>query len=484
MAAAVSSGPTAATAIGTPAASSGGPAPPPQPPTEYLNEVPSSLKQLARIVVRGFYGVEDALIIDMLVRHPCMREDDVAGLLKFDKKMLRARMTSLKNDKFLQVKQRIETDEEGKVVKMNCYYINYRSFVNVVKYKLDHMRKRMETSERDQASRSLFKCMQCDKNFTDLEANQLIDFVTGEMRCTHCGGVVDEDEASGPQKDSRQLLAKFNSEMKSLYELLHIVENVNLAPDLLEPEPVDIDLLTGKKSKNQNKGPGGESGGDENGKWADRTGGFRDEGQQVKIAIGDAAEDDKKPKNRPKVPEWITNSAIDQTPDESQNQSSMPTPGLGGGIGGAADSEPMLFNEDSSKDIKSNAADDDDEITQILLRHERKAGGEGSKTAFPGDSDSDNKSDDSDMEDVSDAKLGTIGSGNPSGSDNLLSSMGPADDKMSSSDEEESGVPKVKVGIKEYPVTEIDAEVIAQMTPEEVEKYTQTYQEYYAHMYE
>ena len=69
MAAAVSSGPTAATAIGTPAASSGGPAPPPQPPTEYLNEVPSSLKQLARIVVRGFYGVEDALIIDMLVRY-------------------------------------------------------------------------------------------------------------------------------------------------------------------------------------------------------------------------------------------------------------------------------------------------------------------------------------------------------------------------------------------------------------------------------
>ena len=82
----------------------------------------------------------------------------------------------------LQVKQRIETDEEGKVVKMNCYFINYRSFVNVVKYKLDHMRKRMETSERDQASRSLFKCMQCAKNFTDLEANQLIDFVTGEMR--------------------------------------------------------------------------------------------------------------------------------------------------------------------------------------------------------------------------------------------------------------------------------------------------------------
>lgn len=36
-----------------------------------VTEIPSSLKQLARIVVRGFYSIEDALIVDMLVRNPC-----------------------------------------------------------------------------------------------------------------------------------------------------------------------------------------------------------------------------------------------------------------------------------------------------------------------------------------------------------------------------------------------------------------------------
>ena len=30
-----------------------------------LTEIPSSLKQLARLVVRGFYSLEDALIVDM-----------------------------------------------------------------------------------------------------------------------------------------------------------------------------------------------------------------------------------------------------------------------------------------------------------------------------------------------------------------------------------------------------------------------------------
>ena len=69
----------------------------------FLTEIPSGLKTLARLVVRGFHSVEDALIIDMLVRYPCMREDDISALLKFDKKILRARMAMLKNDKFVQV---------------------------------------------------------------------------------------------------------------------------------------------------------------------------------------------------------------------------------------------------------------------------------------------------------------------------------------------------------------------------------------------
>ena len=40
---------------------------------ELTHEVPSALKQLARLVVRGFYTIEDALIIDMLVRNPCLK---------------------------------------------------------------------------------------------------------------------------------------------------------------------------------------------------------------------------------------------------------------------------------------------------------------------------------------------------------------------------------------------------------------------------
>lgn len=98
-----------------------------------------------------------------------MKEDDICELLKFEKKMLRARIAVLRNDKFIQVRLKMETGADGKAQKVNYYFINYKSFVNVVKYKLDLMRKRMETEERDATSRASFKCPSCLKTFTDLE---------------------------------------------------------------------------------------------------------------------------------------------------------------------------------------------------------------------------------------------------------------------------------------------------------------------------
>ena len=54
-------------------------------------------------MVRGFYSLEDSLVVDMLVRYPCLREEDLAELLKFDRKMLRARAAGLTRDRLLQV---------------------------------------------------------------------------------------------------------------------------------------------------------------------------------------------------------------------------------------------------------------------------------------------------------------------------------------------------------------------------------------------
>ncbi|KAI1295338.1 General transcription factor IIE subunit 1 [Halotydeus destructor] len=146
---------------------------------------------------------------------------------------------------------RMETGLDGKATKQNYYYVNYKAFVNVVKYKLDHMRRKIETEERDLTSRASFICTQCKKTYTDLEADQLCDLTTGEFRCSYCGALVDEDPNVMPKADSRLILAKFNEQIETLYILLKEVEDIVLPTDILEPEPMDIAVKTESSSSGQ-----------------------------------------------------------------------------------------------------------------------------------------------------------------------------------------------------------------------------------------
>ena len=336
------------------------------------------------------------------------------------------------------------------------------------------MRKKMETSERDQTSRASFKCLNCEKKFTDLEANQLLDFITGEMRCTFCSGTVDEDESSEPKKDSRLQLAKFNTEMKPLYELLHQVESVRLAQSLLEPEPVEIEsLLKNGTSKNKPKNTAEAPGGDKwsGGKWAELgKGGFNMETQKVQIDFDSENMNTQKPANA--VPSWMLQSAVpteepaDTNPVETIDEDDDLTNG----------SKKMVQSTPSSQLFDNN-----DEIQSLLLRHEKKSSSGGildQKVHIPG-ADSDEQSDksesDSDFEEAG-RKKNTIN----------IDILGPnqnEDEEMSSGDED-GDIPSIKVGNEEYAITDINESIISQMTAVEKERYIQMYQEFYANVFD
>ncbi|XP_070163850.1 general transcription factor IIE subunit 1 [Polyergus mexicanus] len=413
-----------------------------------VTEVPSSLKQLARLVVRGFYTIEDALIVDMLVRNPCMKEDDICELLKFERKMLRARISTLRNDKFIQVRLKMETGSDGKAQKVNYYFINYKTFVNVVKYKLDLMRKRMETEERDATSRASFKCPSCLKTFTDLEADQLFDMRTGEFRCTYCREIVEEDQSALPKKDSRLLLAKFNEQLEPLYILLREVEGIKLAPEILEPEPVDINIIRGTDTRKPSslRAPSEQWSGE-----ATRMSGFMVEETRVDITIGDESPDDNAANHRKERPIWMMESTVINS-DGSQPD--------------GVNTQENILDKAATTATNTNTMNNKqgDDIMSVLLAHEKKGGTNSVasiKAVLPQES-----SDSSDNEE--DVEMQTVDTGEV---------------EMMDSEEDEL-VPTVSVGGKTVAITDVNDTLIAEMTSIEKEAYIQTYQEYYSHMYD
>ncbi|KAI5621440.1 general transcription factor IIE subunit 1 [Silurus asotus] len=435
---------------------------------EVLTEVPAALKRLAKQVVRGFYGIEHALALDVLIRNSCVREEDMLELLKFDRKQLRSMLNTLKADKFVKCRMRVETAPDGKTTRHNYYFINYRLLVNVVKYKLDHMRRRIETDERDSTNRASFHCPNCCSTFTDLEANQLFDPMTGTFRCTFCQTEVEEDESAVPKKDARTLVARFNEQIEPIYVLLRETEDVNLSHELLEPEPSEIPAL--KQSRDRAALPAGAAGGRD--VWRTKGSSYADMyTQNVVISMEDQesqqtqAAEAKAPKERPV---WLTQSTVQGAYNDNDALK-------------AAEEDSMVTQEGVAG--PGHAQDENEEVMRALLIHEKKSatapvGGALHRTPnIPATNASDSESDTSESDE--DSPVQAIAAPAKPGR------LGEDEDEEDEEFEEVGDDPVVMVGGRAYSYREVSQrpELVEQMSAQEKEAYIEMGQNLFQDMY-
>ncbi|NXE94998.1 T2EA factor, partial [Menura novaehollandiae] len=329
-------------------------------------EVPAALKRLAKYVVHGFYGVEYSLALDVLIRYLCVKEDDLLQLLKYERKQLRTVLNTLKADKLVKLRMRVETGPNGKSTRHNYYYINYKLLVDVVKYKLDHVRRKIEADEQDSTTRFSFKCPSCSSTYTDLEVNQLFDAFTETFRCTYCNTEVEEDASAFPKHNARTLLAKFNEQIEPIFVLLREAEDIVLPYDLLEPQPTEIpelsesfDLKLGSSVLESCRRPE---------KWAHRSSSFGV--MYTQNLIIDAQDSKRKKKTREKATEkqpiWLLQSTVEGATTATNNSA-----GKFNTLANKFSSLRVNASEETEESVKETVTDN--EIIKTLLIHELKS---------------------------------------------------------------------------------------------------------------
>ncbi|ELT98422.1 hypothetical protein CAPTEDRAFT_176545 [Capitella teleta] len=411
---------------------------------EVLTEVPDGLKRLVRYIVRGFYSVEHAILLDFLVHHPCVKEDDLLDLLLFERKQLRALVNTLKAERFIKSRMKMETDQEGRISRHNYFFINYGTFVNVVKYKMDHMRRKIETEERDNTHRASFQCSQCQKSYTDLEVDHLIDFASGQLHCEFCGAEVKEEEASEPRRDSRSLMEMFNTQMTPVDKLLRGLDDVTLAQELLEPEPTDLKSLRPKESSSRSGERTTWSGDASKGKDFN----YVSMDDQVTISLG--GDETKKAATvvTKETPIWMTQSTV----EGSQSEAFLPETSSKAGASSAG----------------ASGSQENDDIMKTLLMHEKKSTND-PMGGLPREDTSSSESED----DFQPAKPAAA-----------AVTLGAEEDFEEMESDDEEAVAMVMIGGQQVAFNEVSEEMIAKMTPSEKEAYIKLGQDMYEDMYD
>lgn len=71
---------------------------------DVVHEVPVELRRLVKLVARGFYSPELAIVVDALMKHQCVREEALADHLCFERKQLRQIISQMRTDRLVQTR--------------------------------------------------------------------------------------------------------------------------------------------------------------------------------------------------------------------------------------------------------------------------------------------------------------------------------------------------------------------------------------------
>ena len=202
-------------------------------PTYDPNDPGAILKALIRFIMHTFYDIPRSLIIEYIYHYKQIRQQDLADRLCLDPRQVRSYIQEFKRDKFIKEVHRLESNDgtTGRRNQDQYYYeIDTRAFINVVKYRLINMRVYVENLERQETYRqSNYKCEQCSKEYTDLDALKLYDATQGSFICIMCRGNVHEDiETKETTATNRQIvnMGLFNEQTKPLFQILEKLDKI------------------------------------------------------------------------------------------------------------------------------------------------------------------------------------------------------------------------------------------------------------------
>ncbi|KAF3915298.1 hypothetical protein AA313_de0202211 [Arthrobotrys entomopaga] len=184
-------------------------------------------KSLVRCVARAFYDVKHILVIDALMIHSALRDDDLAHLLGTQTKELHKLCGKLKEDRMVNVHTRQELKEgQTRTVARTYYYVDFRGTVDAIKYRMHKLERTVQSKMDTDAEAKGYACPRCRRRFTPLDVLPLINPETGMFDCDNCGTQLVDDDDSAEILESQERLGRLMQQMDKIIRMLRQIDEL------------------------------------------------------------------------------------------------------------------------------------------------------------------------------------------------------------------------------------------------------------------
>ncbi|CAK7264096.1 hypothetical protein SEPCBS57363_000897 [Sporothrix epigloea] len=184
-------------------------------------------KTLVRSVVRAFYETKHILIIDALVIHSALRDDDLAYLISMNIKDLHKMCAKLKEDRLLASHSRSELREgQQRPNNRTYYYVDYRQTIDAIKWRVYKIDKDLQGPVVPPSEKKEYFCDRCSAEWTQMEV--LDNVGPAGFMCHRCGSVLRHGD--GGNSGGHERSTRMNNQFKFITDLLPKIDSV-VIPD-------------------------------------------------------------------------------------------------------------------------------------------------------------------------------------------------------------------------------------------------------------
>ncbi|KKA28032.1 hypothetical protein TD95_005028 [Thielaviopsis punctulata] len=185
-------------------------------------------QNLVRMVTRAFYETRHIIIIDAVITHSALRDNDLAYIMSMNIKDLHKLVGKLLEERLLHKFGRPELREgQTRPVTQTYYYIDYRQTLDAIKWRVYTITKDIQGNSIPVNEKKEYFCNRCGADYTNLEVLSSWDESLGFL-CDRCNSPLVHDlerNATGHEQSTR-----LNNQINFITERLQQIDGV-FVPD-------------------------------------------------------------------------------------------------------------------------------------------------------------------------------------------------------------------------------------------------------------
>ncbi|KAH9386029.1 transcription initiation factor TFIIE subunit alpha [Nematocida major] len=168
-----------------------------------MDAVRVPMEELIKRVVRMFYEPCHAVIMDIMLAHLVLDEEDLADKMKLLPREFNRMAVRLRDDKLLSSETISDMKEDGRQETKTKFFLDFRGIRDVIKYKMYIMTQRLEKKMRNKESTLGLGCLACGVSYSMLDAQSFLCMEDFTFKCPECQGeLAEKKESSFEEKDA------------------------------------------------------------------------------------------------------------------------------------------------------------------------------------------------------------------------------------------------------------------------------------------